>query len=206
MMEDTEETKQQAIAELNRMVEEWPPYYCQHLLQEAQRMDKAATAPPLMKDKDGEVFWDHLRIHARHEERGSLCGCEEQCVPIEEFEQIPDSRKCGSCERSLRKLQGEEIIAGNDFWLHDSQRDLLFTIYRLGGSKCGPWCSFKDLQGQSNYSAPEALRRALQRLERRGVVERKIEGKRGYVRLVGDIVRENHKGYLFVHIGPEIEE
>lgn len=206
-MDDTEETKQEAIAEINRMVKDWSPRYCRYLMQDAKRMHEAATAPPPIIDKKtGKAFSDYLCIHIQDEERGTLCGHGEQIVSAEEFEEIPSSRKCEGCKRALKKLQGENVLANCHDWLRETQEQLLLTIYRLSGQRTGVWCLFKDLQAKSQYSSPEALRRALQRLERRGVLERKGEGRCGYVRLVDSVIRRTRGGQPCVHIGPRFEQ
>jgi len=96
----TEDPKQTAIDEINRLMAQWHnPRDCEYLLDEARRMHKWASAPPRPKDEKGREFSDHLRAHARDEAtQAALCGHKgaEQLVSIEDFEKLAGKWKCES--------------------------------------------------------------------------------------------------------------
>ncbi|MHC4206334.1 MAG: hypothetical protein ACYSTT_16910 [Planctomycetota bacterium] len=199
-----EQEKKKTIAEINGLMSELPLLWCNHLLKEAEKIYKMITAPPLpptIKDDHGKDFYGLLMVHVFDEARQkALCGQSEasKFVSRERFEQLPTKSKCLSCTKVIKKLNGEGY---NDFsWIQAHQKELILAIFHAGGQKTGVWISLDEVLPETKkyYKTRVSLLHGIKRLERRGIVERKLVKHRNHVRLTLACVKSTVEGHFRV--------
>ena len=94
----------------------------------------------------------------------------------DEFDRLPNECRCGRCEQFLRVRMDSNTLS-------NSQRQLLAEISRRTPGR-NSWCSESELIKKKTASSWTSLNRSLQRLEVRGLIERKTDSSnRVFVRL-----------------------
>ena len=97
------------------------------------------------------------------------------CEP-DEFERLPKECRCGRCERFLRARTDSNPLS-------NSQQQLLAEISRRTPGR-DSWCLVSELINKKTASSWTSLNRSLQKLEVRGLIERKTDSRnRAFVRL-----------------------
>jgi hypothetical protein len=197
-----EPDKKMIIKELNAMIRTWQPDYCRYLFLEAQRMNQAAINKTI-RDIKGDIIFDSQAAHVSDSSgRKSLCGISGVALLSAAYFEKRSGLKCGSCEKSLKKIKGGEILEAGHInnWLRDSLRDLIVVIYQTAGREINQWVSLTKLLPKTQYKFRPALLKAVKSLERRGIFETMKIKNKFHVRLILNCITRSKSGKLIVSL------